>query len=481
MVYVGHYGIGLSPSRPSIPFDKILRQWTVLKFTAEACQNSLDKLIAQDQSLERFFDSRELRTGGFCATEDLHYGIYGQSPRWDWDLFSRSAATVSSVSMRVDTSVSMQVGIGELSQLCGFLRSESQDDYTQEGFRTALRDLGADQRVIEAIVASLGDRGQGAGRWPSSRVPGIYRREHASLLFRSDTTTVVVDPQALSKNFTTNGGRYPTDDPDLHIDAVLITHHHEDHWHIPSILYMAQPDTTVIVPDVPKPNLLCGERFADSLADVGQAATVGEWDSTVTVGDIEIDILPFRGEQPTRGEPGPPPDLRSWGNCYRINTPHFSAVILADSGVDPSGDICPSLEASVKKRGPVDFLFSNCRVFPDGINYGLPHYSLALPFDRLQQIFADRQKGRIESITFGPSGVADACAAAQARYFLPYAHGFRGLGEDPIGEPSGAALSEASLVGEVKEAMRHRSPATQVASWHPGASVALGGDGLLFG
>jgi L-ascorbate metabolism protein UlaG (beta-lactamase superfamily) len=475
-MYVGHYGMTLLPARPVIPFDKILRQWAVLNFTTEASQKSLEKIIASDHSLERFFDSRELRTGGFCATEDLHYGIYGTASRWDWNLSSRSAGTVSGVTTRVDTSVSMQVGTGELSQLCGFLRSESQDGFAQEEFRTALQGFGADQRTIEAIVASLADRALGTGRWPSAEAPGIYRREHANLLFRSDTTTVVVDPQALSRNFTTDGGRYPADDPDLHVDAVLITHHHEDHWHVPSILYMAGPGTPVIVPDVPRPNMLCGERFADSLAEVGQAAIVGEWDSTVIVGDIEIDILPFRGEQPTRGEPGPPPDLRSWGNCYRINTPHFSAIILADSGVDPTGDICPSLEASVKKRGPVDFLFSNCRVFPDGINFGLPHYSLALPFDRLQQIFADRQRGHIESITFGPSGVAEACAAAQARYFLPYAHGFRGLGVDPIGEPS-----EASLLKEVEEAVRHRSPGTHVVGWYPGASVALGGDGLVLG
>ncbi|HEY1623283.1 MAG TPA: MBL fold metallo-hydrolase [Streptosporangiaceae bacterium] len=466
MIYAGRYWAEINPSLPQIPYGRIVYEWKLLKFAAESCKWSLDRIISEEPGFEQFFNPRELLSGGFGGTDNLHYGLYDQSRYWDWELSSGAAGTGPSILKRVETS--------ELPSLGAFVRSWRDGDLPHEEFRATLKRLGADPLAVDVVLTSPEDEAPDAGRWMSSDLPGMYRREHASLVFRSDTTTVVVDPQVLSGTWTTNHGRYPAGDLTRRVDAVLITHHHQDHWHIPSILYLTRPDTPVIVPDVPRPNMLCWERFTDTLAAVGQAAIVGEWDSTITVGDIEIDVLPFRGEQPTKYAPGPPPDLRNWGNCYRINTPHFSAVILADSGVDPTGDICPSLEASVKKRGPVDFLLCNCRTFPEGINMGNPHYSLALPFDRLQQIFADREKGRIESMTLGPSGIAGACAAAQARYFLPYAQGFRGIGVDPVGDPS-----EASILAEVEEEMRHRSPGTQVTGWYPGSSVTLDARGRL--
>jgi L-ascorbate metabolism protein UlaG (beta-lactamase superfamily) len=453
------YSMELRPWQPDIPFRRIVREWSEARFAAGACQNSLEQIVAENRSYERFFDAKELRTGGFGATEDLHYGLYRQPRRWYWGLSVAAAST--------PYAFRMNVSISDLPRLCGFIRSV-RHAVTQEEFGLALKDLGVAQRIANAPSVAPVEQLSQPHRWPPSDLPGIYRREHASVLVRSETTTIVVDPQVLAGGWTTNHGHYPADQLPQRIDAVLVTHHHDDHWHLPSILHLTNPDTPVIVPDVPRPNMLCGERFTDSLASIGQAAIIGNWGSTVTVGDIEIDILPFRGEQPTRGDPGPPAGLRNWGNCFRVNTPDFSAVILADSGVDPSGDICPVLESSVQRRGPVDFLLSNCMEFPEGINLGLPHYSLALPFERLQQIFAERQKGRSASMTFGPSGIAEACSAAQARYFLPYAHGFRGVGLDPV-----RIASEAAVLAEVEQALRHRTPRTQVVRWFPGSSAAL--------
>lgn len=453
------YSMELRPWQPSIPLRRIVQEWSDARFAAETCQSSLDQIIAENRGYERFFNSNELRAGGFAATEDLHYGLYKQPRRWHLGLSVRMASTVSAVRMSVD--------ISDLPQLGGFIRS-ARHASTREEFRLALENLGMAQQIASASSVAPVERLLQPHPWPPPDMPGIYRREHASVLIRTGTTTIVVDPQVLAGGWTTNYGHCPADKLSQSIDAILVTHHHDDHWHLPSILHLTDPDTPVIVPDVPRPNMLCAERFTDSLAAVGQAAIIGKWGSTVTVGNIEIDILPFRGEQPTRDGPGPPDDLRNWGNCFRVNTPDFSAVILADSGVDPSGDICPVLETSVQRRGPVDFLLSNCMEFPEGINLGLPHYSLALPFERLQQIFAGREKGRSASMTFGPSGIAEACSAAQARYFLPYAHGFRGVGLDPL-----RSASEASVLAEVKEALQHRSPRTQVIGWHPGSSATL--------
>jgi hypothetical protein len=81
-----------------------------------------------------------------------------------------------------------------------------------------------------------------------------------------------------------------------------------------------------------------------------------------------------------------------------------------------------------------------------------------LPFEFLEASFAAPTR---PSVTGGPSGVADACVAARARWFLPYAHGFDGL----------ASASKDAIVDEVASALAARRAATSVVALEPGGRV----------
>jgi L-ascorbate metabolism protein UlaG (beta-lactamase superfamily) len=315
------------------------------------------------------------------------------------------------------------------------------------------------------------------GVWRAPRAPGLYRREHASLVIRSSTTTILTDPQGLMRAWTTDDGRYPAQSEGFSPDAIALTHGHNDHWSLTSMLVAAgSREIPILVPQVPKVNLLCPEDFSATLGAVGQRALAPAWGGTAKVGDIEIEVLPFYGEQPTRNAPGCDPALRNWGNCYRFDCPEFSALILVDSGVDPSGSAIETISRSVAKRGPIDIVLSCCHDFPEGINFGLAHYALALPFSRLEEIHRDSKKGRQETMTLGPRGVAEACRVAEARYFLPYAHGFCGLGRDPVSAESGG--TESGLLADVAKALEAQGGTTTILSWKPGDAALLSGRDL---
>jgi hypothetical protein len=173
------------------------------------------------------------------------------------------------------------------------------------------------------------------------------------------------------------------------------------------------------------------------------------------IGDIRVDALPFYGEQPTRTADLLPRELRNWGSCYRVETPEFSVLVLADSGIDSTGSMIPVIERIAARRGPVDCVASCALPFAEAVNPGLPEFALVLPFEFLAAAFA---KPTRPSVTGGPHGAADACVAARARWFLPYAHGFDGL----------ASSSKDAIVEDVASALAARRAATSVVRWNPG-------------
>lgn len=351
-------------------------------------------------------------------------------------------------------------------------------DFLRLAIRTddvaTIRDVGAflGDAVLETLIAERPAPPSSA--WPAISGPGIYRREHACLAIASPTTVVVLDPirLSISEDVPALSGR-PA-------DAVLITHQHTDHWHLPSILEVCStPTTPVIVPHTRVPNLLCPERFEESLAFVGQRAVVADWGSTVTVGDIEIDILPFFGEQPTQRGKGAPPGVRSYGNCFRFNTPTFSALVLVDSGADPGGNMLDVIARSEAKRGPVDVVLSCLRTFACPFFGGLPTYWPTLSFRHLAELWRSYEDGNLPPTTAGAAGVAAACRVAKAKHFLPYAHGYAGVGE-PIrdvgwgtGEPSEHHLLK-QVVAEL------RGAETLVHPWNPGDSAHVAGSWMSF-
>jgi L-ascorbate metabolism protein UlaG (beta-lactamase superfamily) len=317
----------------------------------------------------------------------------------------------------------------------------------------------------EKLVVSLPSQTE----WPEPEGPGIYRREHASLLIRSRTTGLLVDPIGLQRRLP-NMRQAPHSSRLDAVDAVAITHGHVDHWHVPSLLaQLARPDLPVLVPRVPRPSLLTFQDFAATLRACGQTVQAPAWGETVRVGDLEIDILPFRGEQPTREGPRLREGLRNWGNCYRINTEDFSCVLLVDSGVDPEGGVAEVLAESCRRRGPVDVVLSCQREFQSPFFGGLSHYWAALPWERLRALHGELLRGQLPSTTAGVQGTVEACAVAKARYFLAYANGFEGVGRPitdigwGLGEPS-----EASSNARLREELARQGLGTQVLEWCPG-------------
>jgi hypothetical protein len=146
--------------------------------------------------------------------------------------------------------------------------------------------------------------------------------------------------------------------------------------------------------------------------------------------------------------------------------------MLADSGSDPLGDAIEMLERMYSMRGPTDVLLSCCLEFPEALNPGLPDYLLTLPFGRLRQIYEERKRGVSKSITLGINGVVEACRASRARYFLPYAHGFSGIGCDPI-DGEGQQKSEQALMLALRQQLEAEGVSTEVLAWRPGDAASF--------
>jgi L-ascorbate metabolism protein UlaG (beta-lactamase superfamily) len=341
-----------------------------------------------------------------------------------------------------------------------------------DAFRAEYADLG--EVFLERITA----RDQPPRpRWAPPRRPGIYRREHATLVIRSETTTLVIDPLIRHLMMPSLWAMPDTHEP---VDGILISHSHTDHWSPLAIIERAlDPATPIVVPQVPLRSLLTVPDMAHELRTLGLRAIAPAWGETIQIGDITIDILPFYGEQPTRDEPLARPDLRSYGNCYRIQTPQLSALILIDAGADPAGSMVEVAEASRQRRGPVDVTLACLRQFASPFFGGLAMYWAVLPLGLLRDLFARYEAGRLPSTTAGPTGIAAICAAAGARYFLPYAHGYEapftpiadtGWGE---GEPS-----EATLLADLARELAALGTPTEPLAWDVGDQMVVGAGGL---
>jgi hypothetical protein len=291
----------------------------------------------------------------------------------------------------------------------------------------------------------------------------------------SETTRVLVDPLSPFANLPGLEG-LPGEGADAWPDAILVTHSHGDHFSPIAILERARDAAVpVVVPSVPRSNLLTLAEMAREMSLFGQAVVEPSWNTSIEIGDIVIDVLPFFGEQPTRDSPGPPDGLRSWGCCYRVETPEFSVLLLVDGGEDPAGSMVDVARASRDKRGPVDVVLACLRTFQSPFFGGLACDWGALPVGRLVELFDRYESGTLPPTTAGPRGIAEICAAAGASFFMPYANGYEGLfvpisdigwGE---GEPS-----ECDALLEVARHLASSGTPTQVVAWDPGAIARPG-------
>jgi L-ascorbate metabolism protein UlaG (beta-lactamase superfamily) len=180
---------------------------------------------------------------------------------------------------------------------------------------------------------------------------------HHTVALRGHRATVLVDPYFRPAGALDLPGYQPMQARDVGpVDAVLITHAHGDHFHLGSLLQLP-PETRLLVPAVERESLFTTD-FATRLRQLGfRHVEPMPWGASRRVGDVEVEALPFYGEQPTdaRGVHG----LENLGNCWKASSPRLTGLFLADSGHDIRGDMA---QVCATHRG-VDVVFSGVRGF----------------------------------------------------------------------------------------------------------------------
>ncbi len=224
-----------------------------------------------------------------------------------------------------------------------------------------------------------------------SNKPGFTFVGHNTTLVQSRTTRVLVDPYFRPASMLDLPSYQPMQPRDVGpVDAVVITHSHGDHFHLGSLLQLAR-DTPVFVPPVERETLFSTDcvRRLQQLGFTRVEALA--WHSSRLVGDLEVQALPFYGEQPTSGH-GVYPGLFNIGSTWAIRGPGVSSAFFADAGTDVRGsmrDVCQKID-------PVDVLFCGVRGFrvkPIFYSYTtLDAFLVNVPMSELgtpQQLMAD--------------------------------------------------------------------------------------------
>lgn len=295
---------------------------------------------------------------------------------------------------------------------------------------------------------------------------GVYRLQHASLLYRAGDSGVLVDPHLHSPY--SHGVKNDIYRDHLHgkVDAILISHFHEDHWFL-STLLMFPPETPIVVPKVPRATIICGD-MKELLHKCGftNVIAVDWYTGPLRFGDLDVHVLPFYGEQPLLSDHPRHPDLRNWGNTYVIASSQFTSWFLIDSGSDSRGSMIDVAKYVRDTFGRIDFMLSNLRPFhianPLYINGGLNW--LTLSPDQLRA-FDDM---KAHCITLGPTGVAEICKIVRANYYLPYAHWFGEIGREGDVGADTPGQSEVGLLKELADCLNRLGAGTRIVPWRIG-------------
>jgi L-ascorbate metabolism protein UlaG (beta-lactamase superfamily) len=361
------------------------------------------------------------------------------------------------LSLRLDSILARDVR--SLLALCGSGRSTLEQilQATDEPVRTLFESLLANNIVVAGpppppLAA------------PPVNLPGVTRLQHAGLLYRGREAGVLVDPHFHSSYEPHDlRGNFLRSQFEGLVDAILISHSHRDHWHVPTLMTFPS-DTLIVVPRAPRATMLCPD-FAATLKAFGftNVVTLDWYDPPLRIGDLEVHAFPFYGEQPLLRDTPRHSDLRNHGNTYVVRHESYTSWFLIDSGNDWSGRMVEVAHKVKARFGRIDLLMSNLREFalykPLYITGG--HYWLALTPDQIRRFPSMRK----DKITLGPGGVAEICHIVQARKFLPYAHWW---GE--IGSPG---ENELSLMEQLRSSLNESGAPTQIVPWCIGASETI--------
>jgi len=148
---------------------------------------------------------------------------------------------------------------------------------------------------------------------------------HACLVLQTPQAAIVTDP--FISTYNQLGDRYTLDDLPDHIDAVVITHGHQDHLVLETLMQLRGRVDTVVVPRSSRGNL-CDPSIARFLAQLGMPVTEVDDFDEVPVPGGKIIATPFLGEHCDL-------DIRG-KSTYWIELAGKSVFVGADSsGIDP--------------------------------------------------------------------------------------------------------------------------------------------------
>lgn len=247
--------------------------------------------------------------------------------------------------------------------------------------------------------------------------PGITFLGHNAVLVRGDAAAVLVDPF-----LPRPGAAYPAHyqpvacDQLGHVDALLITHGHPDHFD-PASLLRFPVDTTVVIPAVERESVLAPDLHARLLFLGFTDVRVSAWGSVLRFGDVEVDVLPFFGEQATDGE-RLHPEIVNAGNTYVVRSTQQHAAFMADAGSDDRGSSAAAAAQHRARHGPLDVVFAGYRGWrttpAELLRSSVARFFLFVPPD---------QWPRSMNLMNDAVGALETAAAFGATTLVPYADG----------------------------------------------------------
>jgi L-ascorbate metabolism protein UlaG (beta-lactamase superfamily) len=324
-----------------------------------------------------------------------------------------------------------------------------------------------------------------APREPAARRGVATFVGHATVQLNGPNTTLLVDPFLQPRGDDFPPGYQPLTAGDCTPDVVLITHSHQDHFNVDTLLRLGR-DTPILVPAVDRESSLSAD-MAHRLGELGFTAvrTLG-WNSETTIGDFRIIALPMYGEQPlSEGEL--PPGIRNTGNTYLVESVGRRYGFIADAGRDHLGDVRSLATSAYERYGAIDVLFGGYRpwtLYPiQYLTSSVPQYLLYTP----RSLWQSRQQ-----IMNDEHALLDTAERWHARYVVPYANGGApwywqlGLGAVGDGSTQGGRSDHFDPLPEVvvraaaqrsEDAARPLSSQVRPLVMRPGDSLDFGADG----